>query len=444
MQTRTDRTAIASTPELSGNSPTRAVPLSPSEKLQPIPSGSQTSFSRLQEALAGIPRELKLFIGAFLAMGMAYSMFDATFNNFLDARYTLTGFQRSFLELPRETPGMLVVFVSALLWFLSSRRLGAVAMLLGVVGALLIGFASPIFAFLVVWLFIYSLGQHMFFPLSATIGMELAQEGKTGQRLGQLNAVRNLAAIIGSFIVVLGFRYLDFTFEHTFLIVAIALGVAAYLMFSMRPTKPQRAKTFLTLHREYRLYYLLNVLHGSRKQLFITFAPWVLVTIFHQPTQFLATLLMVGGIIGIVFQPLLGWTIDRLGERTVLAAEAILLIGVCFGYGFSKFMFAEHVAFVVVSVCFLLDQMLMSVGMARSTYMKKIALREDDVQPALTVAVSIDHVFSISAALIGGLIWSAFGFQYVFLMGALIAVANLIAALHIHIPARDSAQAVGV
>ena len=33
------------------------------------------------------------------------------------------------------------------------------------------------------------------------------------------------------------------------------------------------------------------VLSGSRKQLFITFAPWVLVTIFKQPTQFIATLM---------------------------------------------------------------------------------------------------------------------------------------------------------
>ncbi|RIK43487.1 MAG: MFS transporter, partial [Chloroflexi bacterium] len=184
----------------------------------------------------------------------------------------------------------------------------------------------------------------------------------------------------------------------------------------------------------------LNILSGSRKQIFITFAPWVLVTIFEQPTQIIATLMMVGGIIGIVFQPLLGWAIDRFGERAVLAAEAVILIPVCFGYGFSRSLFAENIAFVIVCACFLLDQMLMSVGMARSTYMKKIALQPDDVQPALTMAVSIDHVFSITSALVGGLIWSAFGFQYVFLMGAVIAVVNLMAALQVSIPVRPAGQ----
>ena len=179
---------------------------------------------------------------------------------------------------------------------------------------------------------------------------------------------------------------------------------------------------------------MLAVLYGSRKQLFITFAPWVLVTIFRQPTQLLATLLFIGGIIGILFQPLLGWMIDRFGERVVLASEAVLLVFVCFGYGFSRTWFPENTAFLVVCGCFLLDQMLMSVGMARSTYMKKIALQPSDVQPALTLAVTIDHVFSISVALLGGLIWNVFGFQYVFLMGTVIALINLGVALQVRLP----------
>ena len=108
---------------------------------------------------------------------------------------------------------------------------------------------------------------------------------------------------------------------------------------------------------------------------------------------------------------------DRLGERAVLAAEAVLLIFVCFGYGFSRFIFPEGTAFFITCACYLLDQMLMSVGMARSTYMKKIALQPSHIQPALAAGVTIDHIFSISAALVGGVIWNRFGFQYVFLYG---------------------------
>jgi predicted MFS family arabinose efflux permease len=394
-----------------------------------------STLTAISTRINGMPRELKLFATASLAMGVGYSIFDTTFNNFLNERFTLTGFERSFLEAPRELPGLLVVFVTALLWFLCSRRLGGVAMLLGVAGALLIGFASPTYTIMVFFLFVYSMGQHLFMPVASTIGMELARDGKTGQRLGQLNAIRNLAAVFGSFIVFVGFRYLGFKFDHTFILAAVMFLIAAYLMFSMKRQVAQPPKTYLKLHREYRLYYFLAVLYGSRKQIFITFAPWVLVNILNQPTQILAQLFFIGGVIGIVFQPLLGWTIDHMGERFVLASEAILLIFVCAGYGFAKFLFPAGTAFLIICGCFLLDQMLMSVSMARSTYMKKIALRPEDIQPALTTSVTIDHIFSISVALLGGLIWNVFGFQYVFALGAVIAAINFFAALQVRIPA---------
>jgi predicted MFS family arabinose efflux permease len=379
-------------------------------------------------------RELILFASAALILGMALSIMNATFNNFLNERFALSGFERSFLEFPRELPGFLVAFVSAGLWFLGSRRLGVVSILLAAVGATLIGFASPGYWVMVMWLFVYSMGDHLFMPIASTIGMELAREGQDGRRLGQLNAIRNAAAILGSFMVFLGFKYAGFTFQHTFAIAAAFLLLAAFLLYQMTPEKIVTRRGYLQLHKEYKLYYALNVISGARKQLFITFAPWVLVQVFEQPTQIMATLFTIGGVIGILFQPMLGWAVDKLGERFVLAAEAVILVVVCFGYGFAKFLLPLNIAFLVVCICFLVDQMIFSVGMARATYLKKIAKQPDDIQPALTAAVTIDHIFSISAALVGGLIWSTFGFQYVFLMGAALAIINFFTALQVRIP----------
>ena len=395
-------------------------------------------MTTLTTRLRRISRELALFAVASFAMGIAYSLFDSVFNNFLNEQFSLSGLERSFLEVPRELPGFLVVFVSALLWFLCSRRLGAVALGLGVMGALLIGFASSSYLLMVVWLFVYSLGQHIFMPLASTIGMELAREGKAGQRLGQLNAVRTIAAISGSGLVFLGFKYLGMTFQHTFALAAVGLAIAAGLMFSMQKAETKPPAQYLKLRKEYRLYYLLAVLYGSRKQLFITFAPWVLITIYNQPTQTIATLMAIGGVIGILFQPLLGWAVDRLGERFILVAEAVMLVFVCFGYGFAKSLFPLQTAFLIVCACYLLDQMLMSVGIARSTYIKKITLDPADVQPALTVSVTIDHFFSIAIALLGGLVWNYLGFQYVFLMGVFIAGLNFLTAMRVRVPKKNN------
>jgi predicted MFS family arabinose efflux permease len=394
----------------------------------------ETIITSLQSRLDRIPRELRLFIAASFIMGIGYAVMDSVFNNYLNERFALTGFQRSFLELPREFPGFLVLFVSALLWFLCSRRIGVLSMVMGALSVILIGFLSPTYTFMVGWLFVYSLGQHLFIPAGSAIGIDLAKEGRVGRRLGQLNSVRNLSAVLGALIVFLGFKFLGFTFHSAFIVSALAFTVAAVLMFAMKPEKTQLPKMFFKLRREYSLYYILAVLYGSRKQLFLTFGPWVVVSVFHQPTQTIAILLFIGGCIGIVFQPILGHAIDRLGERTILIWEAILLVFVCLGYGFSKSLFSEFTAFLIVCACFLLDQMLMSVNMARTTYIRKITRHPDHLQAALTSSVSIDHIFSITIALVSGILWSRLGFQYVFLMGAFIAVANFVAALFVRIP----------
>jgi MFS family permease len=389
----------------------------------------------LQSRFRSLPRELALFIIASFAIGMAGSLVDSSLNNFLNDTFALNGFQRSFLEFPREFPGVITLFVSAALWFLGSRRLGGAAMIFAAVGIFLIGFSSTNYLTMVVFLFIYSLGNHLFMPVSTTVGMELASDGRTGHRLGQLNAIRNAATIVGSFIVFIGFKYLNFNYQTSFTIAAVVFLAAAVLMFMMQPKRSAAPRTFLKLRKEYSLYYALSVLSGARKQIFITFAPWVIVTIFNKPTQTLATLYTIGGIIGILFQPLLGKTIDKFGERFVLTTEAVALVFVCVGYGFSRSVFSENTAFLITCVCYLLDQMLFSVGMARSTYMKKIALDPADIQPALSAAVSVDHVFSISIALLGGVIWNQFGFQYVFLLGVLIAASNFFVARLIRLPA---------
>jgi predicted MFS family arabinose efflux permease len=120
-----------------------------------------------------------------------------------------------------------------------------------------------------------------------------------------------------------------------------------------------------------------------------------------------------------------------------------LLIIICFGYGFAQNLFETHTAIIIASICFIIDQMLMSVGMARATWLKKIALDPSHVTPTLQMAVSLDHIFSIASAILGGLIWKRFGYQYVFLFAACIAVVNFFSALRIKTE-RISATAVAI
>jgi predicted MFS family arabinose efflux permease len=367
-------------------------------------------------------------------VAFADGIYSSVFNNFLNETFAIDSFSRTFLELPRESGGFLVVFVSATLFFVRSRRMAFAAILCGAVGLAMMALFSVTFHWMFAWLFLFSLGQHLFMPLNTGIAMELAEKGKTGRRLGQLNAIRNTAAIFGSFFIVLGFKYFHFNFKVSFLIAAFFYLSAAMLLFSMKPGNAHPPALHLKFHKEYRLYYWLSILFGTRKQIFLTFAPWVLVTVFQQPTAMLATLLTIAGISGILFQPILGRAIDSWGERTVLALEAFFLIFVCLGYGLSKNAFSPHTAFLVACVCFIADQLLMSVNMARATYLKKIAVHPSHITPTLTMSITLDHIFSISIALLGGFVWAKWGYQTVFLCGAGIAVVNLVSAMFIRIP----------
>jgi predicted MFS family arabinose efflux permease len=372
-------------------------------------------------------------VGGATLCAFAQSAVNAVFNNFVNDTYAIGDFQRGLLELPRELPGFLVVFVSALLYLMSPRRLAALAGLLAAIGIAGIALLSARYSAMLAWLFLFSVGQHLLIPLTASITLEFAPEGKAGRRMGQLTGATNLAGIAGSLLVLLGFRALGFGFATAFLISAVTFLAAAVLIRTMRAEPVAAEKTRFVVRREYRLFYWLNVLYGTRKQIFLTFSPWVLVTIFKQPTAMVAGLFFVGGLIGIVFNPILGRAIDRLGERSILMTEAAVLIIVCLGYGFSRRLFSTNIAVVVASACFVIDQMLMSVSMARATYLKKIAVQPGDVSQTLMMGVSIDHAFSILVAFAGGIIWTRFGFEYVFLLGALIACVNLVSAARVRV-----------
>jgi len=393
-------------------------------------------ITRTKNKFLNLPRDFQLFLVATFVFGFSQSIVDSTFNNFLNETFLINNLQRGLLELPRELPGLLVIFVSAILFFLCSRRQAALANILCAIGILFVGFYSPTFSIMLIWLFIFSIGQHLFLPLNQSIGMELAIEGRKGRRLGQFSAVANVAMIIGSVAVFIGFKFLNLDFKMSYVTAFLGFITVAILISLMKKDEPVPVKMKFTLRKEYKLYYWLSILYGTRKQIFLTFAPWVLVTVFKQKTQVLATLLAVGGVIGIFFKPMLGKAIDKLGERVILTSEAVMLVFVCIGYGFAREIFTETAAMFIAFTCYILDQLLMSVGMARATYLQKIAVKPEDVTQTLTMGVSIDHIFSITIAVSGGFIWLKLGYQYVFLLGAIIAVINFFSALQVKTKAR--------
>jgi predicted MFS family arabinose efflux permease len=188
--------------------------------------------------------------------------------------------------------------------------------------------------------------------------------------------------------------------------------------------------------REYNLYYWLCMIYGARKQIFLTFGPWVLVDVFRQPVATMTMLFFIVAVIGIFVKPWVGRLIDKKGERFVLSCEAFIFFFTCLGYSFADNIFPRSIAIFFICICYIIDITIDSVGMARTTYMQKLAVKPEEVSPSLSLGTSLDHVVTVFLPFLGGLAWyngGASGYKYVFLGGAAIALINFISCRRIQL-----------
>ena len=379
-------------------------------------------------------RDFSLFLLVGFLSGIAGGINATIFNNYLNDVYHLAADLRGLVELPRELPGLLIVIVLGLLSFLGDIRMAAVGMLAASLGMLGLGLFSPGFTVMLAWMMVFSLGTHIFMPLSASIGMSLSKPEAYGSRLGRFSAYSLTATIIGYGIVWAGFRFFHMTYAVAFIIASVFYVMAAFVLKMMHRKQTKISRVRFVFRKRYTLYYCMSVVNGARKQIFLTFAPWVLIQIFHLDAPTFAILGIIIATVSIVSRKIVGNAIDRLGERTVLSLEAVLLVIVCMGYAFAADLVPLSAAVVIIAVCYILDNSMSAVEMARSTYVRKIALDPADVMPTLSAGVSFDHIVAMTIPILGGLLWKTMGYQYVFMAAALIGVLNLILSLRIRIP----------
>jgi len=392
-------------------------------------------MNKIKGVVQGSERDFLLFLLSGVFIGITLSVEGSTLTNYLKEHFGMLILHRSALEMPRELPGLLVVLVVGALAFLGGDvRKSIAANLLAAAGMLGLGIIPPHYGILVAVIFIYSMGIHIYMPLSGSIGMGFARPEATGYVLGRLSSVTNIAVVISSAVLWALFRYLHISYTTALTIGAAAFLASAALLCAMKPPQTVRTKKRYIFRKEYRLYYWLCMLYGARKQIFLTFGPWVLVDVFRQPVTTMSLLFFIVAVIGIFVKPWVGHLIDTMGERVVLSGEAILFLFTCLGYAFAESLFAPAAALFVIYVCYVADFTLDSVGMARTTYMKKIARTPEEISPSLSLGTSLDHIVTIFLPILGGLVWlrgGAGGYRYVFFGGAVIALLNFISSLMI-------------
>ena len=371
-------------------------------------------------------RDFSIFLIVGIFAGVASGINSTVFNNYLSDVYKLTAEARGIVELPRELPGVFIVLILGLLASLGDIRIASLGMFAASLGMLGLGLFSPTFAIMLIWMMLFSLGTHIVMPITPVIGMNLSQKENYGARLGRYSAYSLSATILGYAIVWFGFKYLRFTYQTAFVIAAIFYIFAAFSIKLINTEKPSVKKIRFVFRKEYTLYYILSIVNGARKQIFLTFAPWVLIKMYHVDPPMFAILGIIIALVSILTRTIVGRTIDIKGERFILSLEALILIVVCMGYSFAADLVPPGFAVVIIAVCYIIDNSMSAVEMARSTYVRKIAVHPDDVTPTLAAGTSFDHVIAMSIPFFGGLLWANMGYQFVFIAASVIAVINLI------------------
>ena len=376
-----------------------------------------------------IRKVMVLLLAAIFLAQLGHGIWDLLFSNYLRDVQGLDAGERGFLELPRELPGILCFGIICALFFLDEIKLTILACILAAVGAF--GFmqlqADCGMVTLSLWIITASLGAHILIGTVDSIVMHTARPENRSLRLGQMRALGTAATLTGALYIGIKWKFND-NFSVDYAIMGIMMLLAAVLLSCVRGTQFPARRTWresFIIRREYGVYYGLEILHGIRKQLYLTFGYWLMVSTLGQQPSGIGFILLIAGIIGLFTQPLIGWSIKRYGERRVTIFDSVALSVLCLAYAFAPGLLPLGWAVGVVGTCFVLDNLLFAMGMARTTYIARICgTRQNEITPCIYTGIAINHVASIAYGIIGGIIWEMTGGpQAVFLIGGLAVVA---------------------
>lgn len=383
------------------------------------------------------------FLAVLLMTGLAHGFYRGIQDNYLAEIVRIGKFERGAVEFFREIPGLLLVFILAAMYRFSEMKvfkIGTAIMLAGTLGLSLAGTGK---AAVVLFMVVYSLGEHIVMPVKSTISLHLARSGKGGASLGITSAISNGGNIVG-FLAVTGLFVLfprlgiakedQFGFKTVFLIAAVLLAVATIAAMTMRDEGRPVCRNRIYFHRKFAKYYGLEIFYGARKQIFLTFAPYVLILQYGADTSVISLLLAVCSVFGMIFSPLIGRLIDRLGYKFIMVTDTLLLIVVCFFYGFSHRLFPPNIAFVVICINFVLDSVISLGSLATTVYVQDIAEGQEELTSTLTTGISVNHLISVVIALLGGYIWQRTGIEVLFTLSGLLGLVNSIFAATIRKP----------
>ena len=189
---------------------------------------------------------------------------------------------------------------------------------------------------------------------------------------------------------------------------------------------PETQHTKMILRKRYWLYYALEFMAGARRQIFVVFAAFMMVERFGFEVHEVTALFLINYVANMIFAPLMGHMVARIGERKALAFEYVGLTLVFLAYG-GIFFFGWGV--VLAATLYVVDHLFFALAFALKTYFQKIA-DPKDIAPTAAVSFTINHIAAVFLPASLGYLWITSP-SMVFVLAAGMAVTSLLLALMI-------------
>ena len=370
----------------------------------------------------------RAFFGSIITFALSYGLYKGVIDNYLAEVVSMSGFDKGVSEFFRELPGLMLVFILAALYTFSAEkiyRIGAVIMMAGMAAQAVVPASRVLVIFCI---FIYSLGDHIQLGMRNTLSLQYAKEGRGGEALGLQHAVYQIGTLAGYLVIIGVFFFRESStglFRSVFAASAgvIALGFLATLHMT-GSSVPDETKRRFYFRKKYTKYYMLEVFYGARKQVFFTFGPYVLVLFYGASAMVISILFAVSSVCCFFASPLVGKIIDRFGYKIVMITDTLVLVIVCFFYGFAHHIFPMHTAFLVCCVNYVLDSIISLASMASNVYVQDLSDSADEVRATISTGVSVNHLITVLIALFGGWIWKTVGIEMLFVLSAVLGLCN--------------------
>ena len=383
----------------------------------------------------------KAFLLSMFAIGLSYGLYKGVLDNYLAEIVSMTEFDKGVSEFFRELPGLLVVFILAALFTFSAEclfKLGAAIM----VGGMLLHAVLPATrVYVIIAIFVYSLGEHLQLAMRQTLSLEYSQKGKGGEAMGMQNAIHQIGTLAGYLVIISAFFFLSSSlglFRIIFLVSTVIAGASfAFSLGLTGSSKTDKSKSRFYFRKKYSKFYMLEVFYGARKQIFLTFGPYVLVLFYGADTAVISLLFAISAVCTFIASPYVGKIIDRFGYKIVMISDTLILVIVCFFYGFAHHMFPMHIAFIVCCVNYVLDSVISLASMASSVYVQDLSETQEEMKATLSTGLSVNHLITIGIALSGGWIWHTLGIETLFILSAILGLCNSAYAASIKVPEKN-------